>query len=1004
MGRVYKARDKTLSRLVALKFMRDDSPDLIGRFLREAQAQARLDHEHICKVFEVGESDARMYIVMQYIQGESLKALRQQLGTEQKVDMVRKVAEGLHTAHRQGLVHRDIKPANIMVEKRDDGTLHPYLMDFGLAREAYTQGQTMTGTVEGTPAYMAPEQVRGEIHRLDRRTDVYSLGATLYELLAGQPPFVGETSLDILMNVAGAEPKPLRSIESSVAVDLETIVMKCLEKDPVRRYDSAKALAIDLRRWLDGEPVLARRASLGYVLLKRAQKHKALVMLGGMGILAVLVLSVMYFRGKTIARRQAVIAQELGQDVKEIELFMRYALTLPAHDVEREKEVIRERIRRMETRSAGGGREFQGPVQYALGRGHLLLDEPEQAVEALEEALKAGFGTPDVELALGRARSALYIQALNEARRVDDPRLKAKREKEVEERYLAPALKHFQKSHGASDMPAALIEAWIAQLEKRFSEAARHAEEAARVTPWLAEPRELLGQALMAESRQAADRGDFEAALESLAKATLTLEEAAGISRSDADIHEAIVDAWMLRLDIERNRSRITADIFEKTIEACKRATTLDAKRATVFQKQTRAQWLWSIDQMTQREDPRPLVQQSMESARIALDLDPKDAITLDIVGNSYISLARYDSENGRDPRPLLNLALEYFEQSINADPHFAWPYNDAGIVFNDRATYEIDRGLDPTQSLSQSEEYFERAHRSDPQYEFPITNATFLASLRAHYSIERGIDPGPALQRAAELCTGDNENELLYLWCLDARLNTAVLRADYQRMNGISPLEDLAEPLKNTESTIKDGAPTLKDTLWSIASAYRVQAHYLLQSGGNPEENLAKGLAAIEKALELGPNSSNFLLEQAKLTLLSARHAIQLKKDPSERLQRAQDTLEKITRKNNTHAEAWMLLAELWLLRAPKDNSALQLGLEAADRALSIHPKFAMAFAFRARLRNQKAAQAKNPAEKAALLAQAQRDYEQALEMNAFLTRELKPELEDLKAIIQKQ
>ena len=344
MGKVFKAEDPRLGRPVALKLLRDSEPELVRKLLREARAQARIEHEHICKVFEAGEVGGHPYIAMQYIKGRSLKELKRELTLEQKVSALRDVAEALHAAHRAGLIHRDIKPANIMVEEGEDGRIHPYVMDFGIAREVDRAGQTMSGLVEGTPSYMAPEQARGEVHKLDRRTDVYSLGATLYDLLAGRPPFIGEASVDVLVSLALEEATPLRKLDAGIPVDLETIVMKCLEKEPVSRYESAKALADDLGRYLAGEPIGARPATLWYLLAKKARKHKVAVGMGAAAVVVALGLGGAWLDARLAARDQARLAQRLGQDVKEMELFLRYAYALPLHDAGREKAVVRARM------------------------------------------------------------------------------------------------------------------------------------------------------------------------------------------------------------------------------------------------------------------------------------------------------------------------------------------------------------------------------------------------------------------------------------------------------------------------------------------------------------------------------------------------------------------------------------------------------------------------------------------------------------------------------------
>ena len=192
MGRVFKAWDPRLRRWVALKFLHADDPELTARFLREAQAQARLEHPHICRVYEVGEAAGRPYIAMQYIDGSALGARAGGMTLEQKVLVMSRVAEAIHAAHRLGIIHRDIKPANIMLEETEGG-IHPYVVDFGLVREIGVEGLTLSGASLGTPQFMAPEQALGKMDRVDRRSDVYSLGATLYTVVAGRPPLGGET-------------------------------------------------------------------------------------------------------------------------------------------------------------------------------------------------------------------------------------------------------------------------------------------------------------------------------------------------------------------------------------------------------------------------------------------------------------------------------------------------------------------------------------------------------------------------------------------------------------------------------------------------------------------------------------------------------------------------------------------------------------------------------------------------------------------------------------------
>ena len=287
MGKVYKAHDLQLNRYVALKFIQAGDPEMQRRFLQEAQAQARVDHEAICRVYEVGNLEGRPYIAMQFIAGRTLKDAASRLTLEQKLQVMRTVAEAVHEAHRTGLIHRDLNPSNIMVEESADGRWKPYITDFGLAKEPASASKTAAGTIAGTPHYMAPEQASGDLRRLDRRADVYSLGATLYELLCGHPPFDGENALEVLGKTLSDDPAPLRRRNPSIAPDLDCITMKCLEKEPNRRYDSARAFAEDLTRYLNGEPILARPQGAAYRAVKFLRRHRVWVAAGTVAAAAV---------------------------------------------------------------------------------------------------------------------------------------------------------------------------------------------------------------------------------------------------------------------------------------------------------------------------------------------------------------------------------------------------------------------------------------------------------------------------------------------------------------------------------------------------------------------------------------------------------------------------------------------------------------------------------------------------------------------------------------------
>jgi serine/threonine-protein kinase len=260
MAIVYKARQQTPERLVALKMIKSAElagTDEVRRFRLEANEVARLDHPHIVPVYEVGEHGGQQLFTMKLFEGGSLNRhlARNQADLKATAQLVAMSARAVHHAHQRQLLHRDLKPGNILLDR----TGQPHVADFGLAKRLGSEGEASQSVAAGTPEYMAPEQARGD-PRLTTAVDVYGLGGVLYALLTGRPPFRGQSLWETLQQVQSQEPALPSAYRAGCPRDLETIGLKCLAKEPGRRYGSAEALADDLERWLRGEPVLARPA------------------------------------------------------------------------------------------------------------------------------------------------------------------------------------------------------------------------------------------------------------------------------------------------------------------------------------------------------------------------------------------------------------------------------------------------------------------------------------------------------------------------------------------------------------------------------------------------------------------------------------------------------------------------------------------------------------------------------------------------------------------------
>jgi serine/threonine protein kinase len=311
MGVVYRARQVRLNRIVALKMILAGQfvgPADVQRFHTEAEAAAQLDHPGIVPIYEVGEHEGHHFFTMGFVDGGSLatRLLVGPLAPREAALLVQQIAEAVQYAHEHGVIHRDLKPANILLDRAGQ----PRITDFGLAKIIHhDSGLTASGQVMGTPGYMPPEQASGQANQVQEVADVYSIGAILYALLTGRPPFQADTVIDTLMQVTEREPVAPSALNAKIPNDLETICLKCLEKDRRRRYPSARELAEELQRFLEGRPILARPVSAAERGWRWCRRHPAIAALTA-GIAASLVIgTVVSWSFAVRANQQAQVAK-----------------------------------------------------------------------------------------------------------------------------------------------------------------------------------------------------------------------------------------------------------------------------------------------------------------------------------------------------------------------------------------------------------------------------------------------------------------------------------------------------------------------------------------------------------------------------------------------------------------------------------------------------------------------------------------------------------------------
>jgi serine/threonine-protein kinase len=903
MGDVYKARDPRLGRYVALKFLRRDTPDIAARFMREARVQARIDHDNVCQVYEVGEVEGHSYIAMQYIAGGSLKQITDLLSLREKAEIMVDVADALHAAHQAGLIHRDVKPANILVERSDDGSWRPFVVDFGIARDVDSRDVTVSGMVLGTPAFAAPEQVRGETRNLDRRTDVYSLGATMYWFLTDRPPYDGGYP-EVLAGITDREPTPPHRINPDTPVDLETIVLKCLEKEPDRRYATAREVSEDLRRFLTAEPITARPASLIYKVGKKIRKHRGLTAATAAVLAAFVTVTLLGVRSNLQARRQAAIAQTLLEQVTEIEAMVRITSMMPLHDRRPDEQLIRARMEQISTDIERYGELSLGPGHYALGRGHLALQDYQTALDHLQAASDAGYRTPGVSYALGLVLGRLYEQQLQEARQIDDRALREAFRSDIETRFKEPALANLRSGRDPATEAAAYAEGLIALYEGRYEWALDKAREAFEQVEWLYEAKKLEGDILLEIGSQLGYRGDYPAALEQFRFAGQAYATAAEIARSDASIYEGDCARWTHVMDTEVRRGGVPDPAYDAALAACTMALHVDPDRSEVHERLSRLHWRWADVVNDRGGDPTPDLERAVASAGRAISLDATSASAHFVMGGALTVTGLHELATGRDPLPTLERAVASLKRAVELEPGMVLAHDDLGYAHERIALYEMSAGVDPRPSLDRAASSFRRAIQLEPDYANAHNNLGIALWRRAYYELRIGLDPGPALDNA---------------------------------------LAALAEATSLN--------PNYAYAFANRGLAYRTKALVALDRADDPTPWVELARASFDRAIEINSKIFWAYPERASVELIAARWAMSSGREPGPYLDRAQTAALRAVQVNPANATAYQTAAEVhrwraeWWLHTERDvRPETAAGRRMTAESLGRNPNFANA------------------------------------------------------------
>ena len=916
MGKVYKAFDPHLKRYVALKFVKEDSDEVIKRFVQEAQAQGQITHENICRIYEVGEYNNTPYIAMQYIDGPSLLEIGNRINLEQKVLIMKTVAGAIHEAHRKGIIHRDIKPSNIMLEQSPEGEWVPYVMDFGLAREIEAPSMTMSGMVVGTPNYMSPEQARGDRGNINRRSDIYCLGSTMYELFSGERAFTGDSPLKVLLMVVNDDPKLIRKINPEIPVDLETIVLKCLEKEPHRRYDSSKAIAKDLQLYLNGEPVLARPLTITYKIIKKAKKHKIAVTLGSIAFIILIILISMQLHARWKMGKIADIAQKFGQNIVNIESLMRISHTIPLHDIRPEEKRVRSQIEEIRNQTKQVGDLGIGPGNYALGKGYIVLSEYDNALKYLKKSWNSGYKTRSVAYAMGLTLTKLFQKESKKIEKISEKSLKIFQKRKIEEKYLKPAIEFLKKSRGLIGESPEYLEALIAYIDKKYKRAIEKARSAFNSIPWLYEAKLLEGDIYEAMGVDKGDKGDIDGALYDFKKAEEAFKEAIQIGESDPQSYNNLCDLWTNVIDmLLYEKGEDITPYIEKALLIVQKSMIADSDLAETYEIKANIYGSLGEYKLANGQDPKADLLKAIENAQKASKIDINNGLPLLHKGNSYLYLGYYEMMQGKNPLSFLKEAMKNYKKAIQIDPDNAKYYSSLGVVYAYTVQYEMSKGIDSMNSINKAKESFQKAIELYPNFYYAYSNLGGIYHFQSMYEQSHGKNSLDSINKAIKSYRkAISINPIAYAY-RNLGLSLTVL-SEYEESHGKDPNNSLNKALEAYKKLIEK-KPNNAFAYSGIGGVYFNKGHVLLGEGKDPKHAFNQSIKYCKKSIKLNPKLIAPYSSLATSYIGIADYRYLYGKSPFNMIKKALENLKKAIKINPNDSDIYLLWIESLILKS---------------------------------------------------------------------------------------
>ncbi|MHC5077566.1 MAG: protein kinase domain-containing protein [Planctomycetota bacterium] len=984
MGVVYKAIQRELKRTVALKVLiagEDASEEAIARFHREAESVAKLGHHpNIVPVYDIGQEGKLHYFAMHFVEGKSLDRMIDdaEIIPKRAAIITRKIAEALQHAHAHGVLHRDIKPANILVTR--DG--EPQVTDFGLAKDVESEAKmTRSGITLGTPHYMPPEQADGRLSEIDERSDVYALGATLYEMLTLHPPFQGTTVIQVVQQVLLTEPKPPRKRNPAVDRDLDTICLKCLEKAPARRYATASALAEDLGRYLEGVPILARPPSVGERLWRRVRRNKAVsAMLLALVLVLIGVSVIAWWKmDEWRLEKQKLVDQQKDADAAR-------------EDAEAQAERARRIMRK--------GRVVAGVLRSAqVELGEVL------------EALQASFYSPATEsekrrvgegawrkvegfeknLPEGEAPKAAWLAAKGWMRRLAGHPEEAfelfqrsrDTDPEVGYGWLFEGMVHLSDYLAGQELPPAVlgdpgidflpIPPETPQMKTARKALLRILQEVRKAEVWGESSAEEFHAVF--EGFRELQRGDLEKAEQSLGKAI-------GVPEM----------AWLEgEILLARAKIRYLRKAFGEGLRDLRKVLEIQPRSFVANHTEGMMQQARGIAEALEGRDPFPAFQQSLDAFRNLLQLKPGSLQAILHRGLTFESRGDAEERWGRDPMDSYDMALADYTEVLQALPGTMFALNNRGHVYTKRARWKAKRGEEAGQDFEAAIADCTEAIRLYSKVPSPYNVRGIARFGRGRVAGIKGENPKPWYRKAIEDFNRvlQQDPEMLVAYTNRARVNlelgsTGGLSEEGPVRCFEKAIADCRKALEKaprwprahlnlgmtylkiliySEETGQDGREAYRKAMESFATVLRLDpantevfqqrglarlyvSDIVEGEGTSPMDVLREALADFEEALRLRPESGSTYQLRAMAHTDMARALYSKGKDPQPFLEKALADCNAALQRTpkdpfayHTRGEVHRILGERALMRGETSEALFRKAVADSTEALRISP-----------------------------------------------------------------